>query len=221
MITVYESLNAFRTDAYACGDGHYSLDSLQPRKLEAAYKLYENAARGTKLIDLEGQVVDFGITIVGRLALRAEEGSWIPSDERFPSIDAILQENFKTLGEDLADDGSVLNAKDWSLLANDAWLLGGIHAGTEFHFASPLRWENLWASGTERMTVTAREVISISASGYEIARPNPKLEAVAVCADAVKAKVSSLLSLKNNLLRLAGKENLQRFYRSLPDAVTR
>jgi hypothetical protein len=216
---LYQSFDAFRADAFACGGQYYSDQSLQPRKLEAAYKVYENAVRGTKLQDLEGQAVDFGVTIVGRLALRAEDGSWIPSDETFPSIDAILQENLKTLGEDPGCAGSVLNAKDWSLLANDAWLLGGIHAGTEFHFASPLRWENLWASGAQRMTVTAREVISISSSGYEILRPNPKLEAVATCADAIRAKGSSLLSLKDNLLGFAGQEDLQRFYDSLPEAA--
>ena len=82
------------------------------------------------------------VTIVGRLALREDNGAWIPSDEQFPSIDEIMQQNLKTLGEDPGEQGSVLSAKDWSLLANDAWLLGGIHAKTEFHFASPLRWEN-------------------------------------------------------------------------------
>ena len=71
----------------------------------------------------------------------------------------IMQQNLKTLGEDPGEQGGVLSAKDWSLLANDAWVLGGIHAKTEFHFASPLRWENLWAHGAGRMTVTAREAI--------------------------------------------------------------
>jgi hypothetical protein len=213
---VYESLYAFGVDARACGGDYYTDGSLQQHKLEAAYRVYQNANRGTKLRDFEGRSVEFGVTVVGRLALQAEDGSWVPSDESFPSIDAILQENLKTLGEDSADLGSVLNAKDWSLLANDAWVLGGIHATTEFHFASPLRWENLWAFSGQRMTVTAREAICISASGYEVLRPNPKLEAVAVCADAATARASSLLSFKENLLRFTGMEGLKRFYDSLP-----
>jgi hypothetical protein len=45
------------------------------------------------------------------------------------------------MDEDSDGSGSILSAGLWSLLANDAWLLGGIHARTEFHFASPLRWE--------------------------------------------------------------------------------
>jgi hypothetical protein len=79
--------------------------------------------------------------------------------------------------------GSILDAKSWSLLANDAWLLGCIHAKTEFQFASPLRWRNLWDEGIERLTVTAREVIGITSHGYKLSRPNRKLEAVALCFD--------------------------------------
>lgn len=45
--------------------------------------------------------------------------------------------------EHLGSDISRKEAGHWSLLANDAWVLGAIHARTEFHFASPLRWENL------------------------------------------------------------------------------
>lgn len=218
---MYQSLEAFRFDAFTCGNDYYTDDSLQPRRLEAAYTIYEHASAGTKLKDLDGLPADFGITIVGRLALREDNGSWIPSDEQFPSIDAIMRENLKTLGEDPNDQGSILGAKDWSLLANDAWLLGGIHAGTEFHFASPLRWENLWSTGGGRMTVTAREAICITVSSYEILRPNPKLEAVAVCTDATRANGVSLLTLKDALLRYPGPEGLREFYRQIPDAAKR
>jgi hypothetical protein len=216
---MYQSLEAFRNDACACGHDCYMDDSLKPHKLEPAYRIYERASAGTKLEDVDGRVVDFGVTIVGRLALRADNGAWIPSDEQFPSIDEIMQQNLKTLGENPGEQGSVLSAKDWSLLANDAWLLGGIHAGTEFHFASPLRWENLWAASAGRMTVTAREAISIMACGYEIIRPNPKLEAVAICTDAAKAKRASLLSLKGALLEYPDSKGLKRFYRGIPEAA--
>jgi hypothetical protein len=216
---MYQSFEAFRNDACTCGHDSYMDDSLTPHKLEAAYRIYERASAGTKLEDLDGRAVDFGVTIVGRLALRTDNGAWIPSDEQFPSIDEIMQQNLKTLGEGPGEQGSVLSAKDWSLLANDAWLLGGIHAKTEFHLASPLRWENLWAPGAGRMTVTAREAISIMACGYEIIRPNPKLEAVAICTDAAKAKRASLLSLKGALLEYPDSEGLKRFYRGIPEAA--
>lgn len=216
---MYQSLKEFRDDVLGCGPDYYGDDSLRPNKLEAAYRIYQQASAGTKLKDLNGHPVDFGVTIVGRLALREDNGTWIPSDVAFPSIDEILLENLKTLGEDPSDRGSILSAKDWSLLANDAWVLGGIHARTEFHFASPLRWENLWATSTGRMTVTAREAICIMASGYEIIRPNPKLEAVAICADATRANKASLLSLKRALLEYRDSEGLQSFYRRIPDAA--
>jgi hypothetical protein len=218
-MTMYRSLDAFRNDAYACGHEYYVDDSLTPHKLGAAYTIYEHASLGTKLKDLDERLVDFGVTIVGRLALRADDGAWIPADERFPSIDEIMQQNLKTMGEDPGNQGSLLSAKDWSLLANDAWVLGGIHAGTEFHFASPLRWENLWATGAGRMTVTAREVICIMACGYEIVRPNPTLEAVAILTDAAKANGASLLSLKDALCRYADSEGLKRFYSRIPEGA--
>lgn len=192
-------------------------DSLTPNKLEAAYKIYERASLGTKLKDLDERLVDFGVTIVGRLALRADDGAWIPADETFPSIDEIMQQNLKTMSEDPDDQGSILSAKDWSLLANDAWVVGGIHAGTEFHFASPLRWENLWDTNARRMTVTAREAIFIMACGYEVGRPNPTLEAVAILTDATKAKGASLLSLRDALRQYADSEGLKRFYSRIPE----
>jgi hypothetical protein len=218
---MYRSLEAFRNDAHACGQNCYTDDSLKPHKLDAAYRIYEQASAGTKLRDLNGDQVDFGVTIVGRLALREDNGAWIPSDAAFPSIDEIMQQNLKTLGEDPGDQGSILSAKDWSLVANDAWLLGGIHAGTEFHFASPLKWENFWATSAGRMTVAAREAICIMACGYEIIRPNPKLEAVAICTDATKAIRASLLSLNGALLECPDSEGLKSFYRRIPDLAKR
>ena len=159
----------------------------------------------------------FGIAVVGRLAFDWDSGVWKPSDEAFPGIDLIMRENLITMSEDPNAQGSILDAKQWSLLANDAWVLGGIHAGTEFHFASPLRWQNLWLEKGRTMTVTAREAICITSSGYQIIRPNPKLEAVAVCTDATKAKEASLLSLKNAVLKYSDLETLQQFFREIPE----
>jgi hypothetical protein len=144
---------------------------------------------------------------VGRLELKVtrvvegrEEFEWSPSSESFPSIDAIMRENLGTLHEDSPDQvGSILDSKTWSLLANDAWLLGSIHAETEFHFASPLTRANLWDDKRNRLTVTGREVIGIVAHGYRVRRPNPRLEAVAVCADPAAARSASLLTYRAQL----------------------
>jgi len=186
---MYESLDAFRADALVCGAVHYPDASLESPMIEAAYRIYRGVAGGTKLANLAGDAVDYGVTIVGRLALRAEDGKWVPADESFPAIDEIMRENLGVTGEG-GGGGAILDAARWSLLANDAWLLGGIHAQTEFHFASPLRWENLWNEARGRMTVTAREVIGIVSFGYRIRRT--VLEPVGVCADAAKARTASL-----------------------------
>jgi hypothetical protein len=184
--------------------------------LEAAFRIYRNARAGTKLADHEGNPVSFGVTIVGRLALKAADGAWVPADESFPSIDEIMCENLKVMDEDADDGGSILSAGRWSLLANDAWLLGGIHARTEFHFASPLRWTNLWDVAGGRMTITARELTGIAAFGYTIRRPVPQLEAVAQCVDGQKAAAASLPSYKEAVQKLRTPEAFRKFYETIP-----
>lgn len=178
---MYISFEDFQRDAVACGAAHYPDASLQPEAMDAAFKIYNNAIRGTTLLDAENKSVPFGITVVGRLELKRrrrvdgrEEFEWIPSNESFPSIDAIMRENLGILGEGTFDRvGSILESKTWTLLANDAWLIGSIHAGTEFHFASPLTCRNLWDDNNNRLTVTGREVIGIVSHGYEVRRPIP------------------------------------------------
>ena len=216
---MYEHIEEFQTAAIECGAGYYTDGSLQQDRLEAAFRIYRNACAGTRLSDFDGNPVDFGITIVGRLALRAEDGTWVSADEHFPSIDEIMRENLKVMDEDSEDSGSILNAGLWSLLANDAWLLGGIHACTEFHFASPLRWQNLWDERGGRMTVTARELIGITAFGYRISRPVPQLEAVARCADEQKAAAASLSAYKNEVLKFRTIEAFKKFYETIPPAA--
>ena len=216
---MYESFELFQAEALECGNNYYSDLSLQRDKMSAAYKIYRKAKAGTALTDFDGNPVNFGITIVGRLALRNEDGGWIASDESFPSIDEVLKENLITLDEGNPDQGSILSAKNWSLLANDSWLLGGIHARTEFHFASPLRWENFWDTPGKRMTINAREVIGITASGYRIIKPYPQLEALAVCADSGKAAKASLLSYKKSVQKFDTLDELRRFYETIPIAA--
>lgn len=140
---MYEHFEKFREDAIACGETYYRDESLKPQNI---FRIYRNAKKGTTLLDADHKTIEFGVTIVGRLALTVrtrkengkEENVWLPSDESFPSIDEIMRENLGTLVEEsVGRIGSILDTKGWSLLANDAWLLGGIHARTEFHFARP------------------------------------------------------------------------------------
>ena len=211
---MYEHFDDFKLDALNCGTDYYYDASLKPQNIDNAFTIYLQAKNGTTLLDADGNTIAFGVTIVGRLALKVnnrkdngEEYTWIPSDESFPSIDEIMKENLGILSEESTDQiGSILNSKNWSLLANDAWLLGSIHANTEFHFASPLRWSNLWDENMNRITVTAREIIGITSQGYEICRPNPKLEAVAVCIDRNKAMAASLITYKDYVKRYVNRD---------------
>jgi hypothetical protein len=216
---MYEIVEDFRAAALKCGADYYADGSLHQKMIEAAFRIYRNASAGTKLSDFEGKPVNFGITIVGRLALRTEDGTWVSADESFPSIDEIMRENLKVMDEDSEDSGSILSAGHWSLLANDAWVLGGIHARTESHFASPLKWENLWDERGNRMTVTAREVIGITAFGYRVRRPVPKLEAVARCSDENNAVSASLPAYKNEVQKYQTIETFKKFYETIPETA--
>lgn len=216
---MYDQFEDFRTDALECGPTYYGDDSLEDDNLEAAFRIFQKSREGTKLTDFEGNPVYFGITIVGRLARRASDGRWISADENFPSIDEIMRENLRIMDEGNEDAGSILDANLWSLLANDAWLLGGIHAQTEFHFASPLRWENLWDEDASRMTVTGREVVGIAASGYKLDRPVEGMEAIAQCVDPKKAAMLSLKSYKEAITSCEIYQDFETFYSRLPEAV--
>ncbi|MBD2505493.1 hypothetical protein [Anabaena azotica] len=211
---MYNSKEDFTRDALNCGSSYYSDSSLQPQKIDVAYAIYQKAKAGSIL----------GITVVGRLQLKTQgaDGEFvlIPSDETFPSIDEDMKKNLLTLDEDFnQQSGSILSSQNWSLLANDAWVLGGLHALTEFHFASPLRWSNLWDENKRRIFVTAREVIGITSFGYKLIRPQPKLEAVAVCVDEQAAKGASLLTYKQKVFTYSAEADLQQFFALLPSEV--
>jgi hypothetical protein len=225
---MYGTFDEFKRDALACGKDYYPDSSLDSNKVEVAYHIYKRTSHGTQLFDFDGNPVAFGLTIVGRLALRKKvvnesgqvEYVWEPSNPEFPSIDAIMKQNFGTVDENKEVTGVILDSSNWTLLANDAWLLGGLHALTEFHFASPLRWENLWDPEQQRMTVTAREVIGILGHSFEILRPNPKLEAVAVCENDVNARNANLLTYKARVDEYKQEAGLKRFFASLPEEAT-
>ena len=225
---MYEDFEIFKRDALSCGAAYYPDKSLDPQEIETAFKIYRNAKKGTTLLDADDNRIAFGVTVVGRLALKVqtrkengqEEYTWLPSDESFPSIDEIMKQNLGILDEDTQEPGGILATSNWSLLANDAWLLGGLHAHTEFHFASPLNWKNLWDEEAKRITVTAREAIGIAMHGYQIQRPQPKLEAVAVCVDPQKAQAASLTSYSSHVESVMSRPAMQSFLASLPRAVT-
>lgn len=110
-------------------------------------------------------------------------GRWVPnSTELNPGIDQTTRDNFHQMNE-VDYGGSVMNSANWSVLMNDAWVLGGIHSHTPFYLASPRTQANIdlrqgGDPGTWRfddLTVTGRELLGLLTFGYEIVRANPTL----------------------------------------------
>ena len=120
---MYEDFEIFIRDALNCRAGYYPDKSLDPQEIETAVKIYRNAKQGTTLLDADDNRIAFGVTIVGRLALKVktctengqEEYSWLPSNESFPSIDEIMKQNLGIVDEDTREPGSILAISNWSL----------------------------------------------------------------------------------------------------------
>ncbi|MEM1180011.1 MAG: hypothetical protein AAGM22_16845 [Acidobacteriota bacterium] len=106
-------------------------------------------------------------------------GRWVgQADEANPGIDGLVQGNFHIMDE-VFTGGAVMNSNRWTILVNDAWVLGGIHAHTPFYLASPRTLANLYQDDANRLTVTGRELVGLRAFGYQV---NPSdLGEVAVC----------------------------------------
>ena len=215
-----QASETFLREAQQCGSTFYFDRSLESAKAEEAYLMYRRAREGARL--------KFAVT--GRLQIGDEEAEerndpslLIPSDELYPAIDSAMHKNLLLMDDNYAEkrDGSIFcyPYKDWTFLINDAWLLGSIHAKVEMHIASPLQWDNFCLAHENRMSMMARELIGLTASGYELTRPSQKLEVVAVCVDEEKAKKTTLLTLKAEVEKYQTPETLKQFFQSLPDSI--
>jgi hypothetical protein len=102
-------------------------------------------------------------------------GRWVqPSTEYDPGIDQTTRNNFHEMNE-VDYGGSVMNSVNWTILMNDAWVLGGIHSHTPFYLASPRTQVNVAAGAPRGMTVTGRELIGVTTFGYEIVHAHASL----------------------------------------------
>lgn len=157
----YDTLEEFEFYATALSDVYGSLTQAD---VENAFRVYQHA-----------QDTGFRLAIMGRLVNQSSEAE--------PGIDDPLRDNFLRMNE--ADrGGSVLYSGRWSMLMNDAWVLGGLHSGTPFYLASPRTSQNLTGSNPDfPMTVTARELIAITHFGYEIVSGHSSLGEVARLVD--------------------------------------
>jgi hypothetical protein len=102
-------------------------------------------------------------------------GRWVAqADEAQPGIDLSLRNNFREMHEADAG-GSVMSSQNWTILMNDAWVIGGVHAHTPFYLASPRTQANIQAAPPRGVTVTGRELIGVSTFGYEFVHAHPDL----------------------------------------------
>jgi hypothetical protein len=191
-----------------CRDHYFSDWSKSLDKKNEAWKIYDHARTNS-----------LGMHVVGRLARSTQKnGKTLPgvSTTGNPSIDDSMRANLGTLTEIDGELGTILNSVDkWSLLGNDSWLLGGINACFEIHFASPLSWENLWAAEYNAMTVTGREVIGILSLGYEISRPTA-LEAIALPKDPARAKAANLIDYMKAVQSYTAEASLLKLWETIP-----
>ncbi|EOV0145717.1 hypothetical protein ACOIXN_003120, partial [Vibrio vulnificus] len=135
----------------------------------------------SKSIAMNSGSTELGMLVMGRLS-KLGNTEW---------------ENFGSTSE--SENGSILNIENWSVEANDYWIMGGVKNGVDFHLASSEIDRNLIVSESynsdihrkDRMiTVTGRELIGLSSFGYEIHNHEfeDKLGTVLTCSDLERAE---------------------------------
>lgn len=139
-------------------DGQLTLPAVN--HLNACYETYVNSATNP-----------LAMMAVGRIVRKDGTGERI-------GIGDLERDNFGRANS--GSKGSVLDANDWGLEMNDAWLMGGIHAFLDFHVASPRTANNI-LDPTYGATVTGRELLGLITFGYTL-NPGPSwAEEVYVC----------------------------------------
>ncbi|MFH0242839.1 hypothetical protein ACGRHY_10435 [Streptomyces sp. HK10] len=130
-------------------------DSFGTPWVDVAWWVYDSTLRACRSNAIEG-------LIAGGLR------SGRPGEPGGAGIDDILRENLKTIDERVpgVDQGAILHTRNWSILVNDSWLLGGVHSGVPFYLASERRQENLYLA--PKLKVFGRELANLRSFGYQI-----------------------------------------------------
>jgi hypothetical protein len=178
--------NAYRNRA---GNGPIQ-GNVDDRDLQNAWAVYQHAAQ-----------TNLALLVLGR---------WVQeSNEPNPGVDQTTGQNFHALSE--VDYGtSVMSIQNWTLLMNDAWVLGGVHWHMPFHLATPRDSQNI-VSQQYGITVAGGELIGLFEFGYEIVQAHQTPGEVARGADANAANGASfdsyLSAIENSLQNGALKDS--------------
>lgn len=63
--------------------------------------------------------------------------------------------------------GGIFCPRSWSLVKNDAFIIGAIHGGHPFALKGPLETSDLWDESLNRPKVLSREIACLNAAGYQ------------------------------------------------------
>lgn len=119
-----------------------------------------------------------GMLLLGRVTMRFPEASierlldeslGVSLADSTPEkrvLDSFMHANFGIATE--FQPGSILWLNNWTILANDSFILGGIQANMPFYLVSDRSQQNIWDAKFKRLTVTGREIIALLISGYSI-----------------------------------------------------
>jgi hypothetical protein len=165
---MYNELN-FKTD-FVRAYGRFGLTDKTYKNMHACYQTYVSSSKPT-----------LGMLIVGRIVKKDANGRSLP----MIGLDDIERTNFGISNK--RDPGSVLWSRYWSIPLNDAWLMGGIHAGLDFYLASPRTKDNIYDEEFG-LTVTGRELLGLTTFGYKFPPKSAIGDAYPMqCADRTRA----------------------------------
>ena len=173
---MYADQAAFEAAVFACNPPY---EGRALAGIEVAWNVY-NAAQHTNLAFL----------ILGRW----EEDSNL----QHPGIDRTMRENLHIMDEVFAG-GSIMDSSNWTILVNDAWLLGGVHSHTQFYLASPRTLDNIYdnVGPAPRLTATGRELTGLRVFGYTIqALP---IGEIAVCDNPALADMADFATYQQHI----------------------
>jgi hypothetical protein len=179
------------------GDFHRGqLTEAASRCIDDCYRVYQNSATNP-----------LKSLVIGRIVKKDGAGKRLNLDQIGHGLDDIERANFRTTNA--GSDGSVLDASNWSIPMNDAWIMAGIHARLDFYVASP-RTESNILDPAFGATVTGRERLELTIFGYTL-HPNTRLGEVYVGADQGRALGATFVAYE----KAFGEAKAQGGFRSL------
>jgi hypothetical protein len=174
---MYNTRDAFEAAVRACNPPYTDRELAS---IEVAWNVYQAA-----------QQSNLNFLVLGR---------WVtPSTPGNPGIDRAMQENLH-ITDEVFTGGAIMNSNNWTMLVNDAFLLGGIHSHTDFQLASPRTLANIYNSDGNyagQMTVTGRELTALAVFGYTIQQL--PIGEVGACTNTALADMADFATYRQNV----------------------